>query len=87
MCPTELLYDADRPPLIELLPIETRATNATVSEYKNYPEEWTVVPIDVSSSESVSRAMQEVCRVKTVSREEAARYGLFNPESTEDNPP
>ena len=85
MCPTELLYDADRPPLIELLPIETRATNATVSEYKNYPEEWTVVPIDVSSSESVTRAMQEVCRVKTVSREEATRYGLFNPENTEDD--
>ena len=85
MCPTELLYDADRPPLIELLPIETRATNATVSEYKNYPEEWTVVPIDVNSSESVTQAMQEVCRVKTVSREEAIRYGLFNPDNAEDS--
>lgn len=85
MCPTELLYDTDRPPLIELLPIETRATNATVSEYKNYPEEWTVVPIDVNSNESVTQAMQEVCRVKTVSREEAIRYGLFNPENTEDS--
>lgn len=85
MCPTELLYDADRPPLIELLPIETRATSATVSEYKNYPEEWTLVPIDVSSSESVTQAMQEVCRVKTVSREEAIRYGLFNPDNAEDS--
>jgi predicted GTPase len=85
MCPTELLYDADRPPLIELLPIETRATNATVSEYKNYPEEWTVLPIDVNSSENVTRAMQEVCRVKTVSREEAIRYGLFNPDNAEDS--
>ncbi len=84
MCPTELLYDPDRPPLIELLPIETRATNATVSEYKNYPEEWTVVPIDVTSSESVSQAMQEVCRVKRVDRSEALRYGLFNPEDPDE---
>jgi predicted GTPase len=85
MCPTELLYDPQRPPLIELLPIETRATNATVSEYKNYPEEWTVIPIDVNSSENVTRAMQEVCRVKSVSQEEAIRYGLFNPENPEDS--
>ncbi len=83
MCPTELLYDAERPPLIELLPIETRATNATVSEYKGYPDEWTVVPIDVASTESVSRAMQEVCRMKSVSREDAVRYGLYNPDDPE----
>lgn len=81
MCPTELLYDANRPPLIELLPIETRATNATVSEYKNYPEEWTVLPIDVNNPDSVTQAMQEVCRVKAVSPEEAMRYGLFDPEN------
>ncbi|MFN3593556.1 MAG: dynamin family protein [Thiobacillaceae bacterium] len=80
MCPTELLYDANRPPLIELLPIETRTTNATVSEYKNYPEEWTVLPIDVNAPESVTEAMQEVCRVKAVSPEEAMRYGLYDPE-------
>ncbi|MDW8324524.1 MAG: dynamin family protein [Burkholderiales bacterium] len=80
MCPTELLYDPQRPPRLELLPIETRATNATVSEYKNYPEEWTIVPLEVGSAERVTQAMQEVCRVKTVSREEAIRYGLFNPD-------
>lgn len=84
MCPTELLYDPKRPPLIELLPIETRATNATVSEYKNYPEEWKVVPIDINSKESITQAMREVCRVKKVSREEAIRYGLFNPEDAQD---
>ncbi len=80
MCPTELLYDAHRPPLIELLPIETRTTNATVSEYKTYPEEWTVLPIDVNDPDSVTQAMQEVCRVKAVSAEEAMRYGLYDPE-------
>ncbi len=80
MCPTELLYDPARPPLIELLPIETRATNATIAEYKNYPEEWKVLPIDIHSAASVTEAMQEVCRVKAVSAEEAARYGLSRKE-------
>ena len=31
MCPTELLYDATRPPSIRLLPIETRLKDATVA--------------------------------------------------------
>jgi hypothetical protein len=45
MCPTELLYDAPKPPMIQLLPIETRSSNATISEYKTYPDEWNqVVP-------------------------------------------
>lgn len=83
MCPTELLYDAAKPPRIELLPIETRATNAAVSEYKSYPEEWTVIGMDISSAETVVNAMQEVCRVKSVDIEEAKRYGLYNPEDPE----
>jgi hypothetical protein len=80
MCPTELLYEAGKPPVIELLPIETRGSNATVSEYKKYPDEWTLVPIDTGSPDSVAQAMKEVCRVKQVSVEEAIRYGLYNPD-------
>lgn len=80
MCPTELLYDPARPPMIELLPIETRSTNATISEYKGYPDEWTVVPMDTSSADNVAQAMQEVCRVKAVTMEEATSYGLYLPE-------
>ncbi|MCP5278188.1 MAG: dynamin family protein [Thiobacillus sp.] len=80
MCPTELLYDPAKAPMIELLPIETRASNATVSEYKNYPDEWTPIQIDTSSAESVSQAMKEVCRVKQVSVEAATGYGLYNPD-------
>jgi len=80
MCPTELLYDPNRPPMIELLPIETRTSNATISEYKGYPDEWTTVPMDATSAANVAQAMQEVCRVKTVSLEEATRFGLFIPE-------
>jgi hypothetical protein len=81
MCPTELLYDRAKPPQIELLPIETRATSAPVAEYRGYPEEWTRVAMDVKSPDSVREAMQEVCRVKPVSVEEATRYGLYDPEA------
>jgi predicted GTPase len=80
MCPTELLYDPAKPPRIELLPIETRSTNATVAEYKNYPDEWDIVPIDVASPDSISLAMSEVCRVKSVDLEQARQYGLYDPE-------
>jgi len=77
MCPTELLYDPAKPPMIELLPIETRNSNASISEYKGYPDEWTSVPMNTSSADSVAQAMQEVCRVKSVSLEEATRFGLY----------
>jgi len=83
MCPTELLYDPGKPPMIELLPIETRASNATISEYKGYPEEWHQVGMDTTSPDSVAQAMQEVCRVKAVSVDEATRFGLFNPNDPE----
>ncbi len=86
MCPTELLYDASKPPMIEMLPIETRGSNATISEYKGYPDEWTPILIDTSSPASVAEAMQEVCRVKSVSLEDATRYGLYNPGNPEASP-
>ena len=34
MCPTELGYDAEVPPCLRLLPIETRLKDATVAEYR-----------------------------------------------------
>ncbi|MBI5330396.1 MAG: dynamin family protein [Betaproteobacteria bacterium] len=83
MCPTELLYDAGKPPMVELLPIETRTSNASVSEYKTYPEEWKTVVMDINNPESVTQAMLEVCRVKHVTQEEAAQFGLFNVEDPE----
>jgi len=78
MCPTELLYDTGKPPQIELLPIETRTSNATVAEYRTYPEEWTKVTMDTNDLASVQSAMQEVCRVRSATIEEATRLGLYH---------
>lgn len=84
MCPTELLYDASKPTSLQLLPIETRSTDATTTEYKRYPDEWTVFKFDVEDSESMVSAFREVGRTKKVSAEEAERYGLFDPQDPDD---
>ena len=77
MCPTELMYDPARPPSIELLPIQTRETNASISEYKNLPNKWTIVPLDVDSAESMQEALRSVSEVDHVTPEVAEKYGFF----------
>ena len=77
MCPTELAWDPSGAPAIHLLPIETRATNATTSEFKRFPDEWEVVPLDVGDARSLVEAFQQVRATKRVPIEEAKHYGLF----------
>ncbi len=77
MCPTELLWDSTRPPCIQLLPIETRAANVTIAELKRFPDEWSVVPLDVTDAQGLVEAFQEVRVTKRVPIEEAKHYGFF----------
>jgi hypothetical protein len=84
MCPTELLYDKSKPSSIMLLPIETRLSDATTTEYKRYPEEWKTVTFDIESNESMVDAFKEVSLTKAVSIVEAEKYGLFDPNSADD---
>lgn len=84
MCPTELLYDKSKPTSIMMLPIETRLSDASTSEYKRYPDEWKTVTFDVDSNESMINAFKEVSNTKSVSLEEAEKYGLFDPNSADD---
>ncbi len=84
MCPTELLYDPSKPPSLQLLPIETRASDVTTSEYKRYPEEWKIVEFTVDSSESMISAFKEVSNTRRVKLDEAEKYGLYDPNSSDD---
>lgn len=84
MCPTELLYDPSKPTCLQLLPIETRASDVTTSEYKNYPDEWKLFEFNVDSSESMAEAFKQVSMTKKVSVEEAERYGLYDPNNPDD---
>ena len=77
MCPTELMYDSAKPPSIELLPIQTRETNASISEYKHLPKKWATVPLDVESAESMQEALRSVSEIDRVTPEVAEKYGFF----------
>jgi len=76
MCPTELLFDAGRPPAIELLPIETRSSNASVTEFKRFPEEWRIVELDTDSAEAMHAALSRVGEQKRVTQELADTLGF-----------
>jgi hypothetical protein len=77
MYPTELQWDPAQPPCIKLLPIETRATHATTSEFKRFADEWRVILLDVNDAQSLVEAFQQVRGTKRVPIEEAKHYGLF----------
>ena len=76
MCPTELMYDPSKPPAIELLPIETRERHSSISEYKRFADEWSVLPLDGESSESMQQALRSVSEVTRVPPEVAEKYGF-----------
>ena len=76
MCPTELLFEGGKPPSIELLPIETRSTNASVAEFKRYPEEWRSVALDTASAEAMHAALARVGEQKQVAQDLAAKLGF-----------
>jgi len=76
MCPTELLYDASKPPQIELLSIETRSGSSSVSEYKRFPEQWHRVSLEVSSAEAMQEALRHVSETMHVSPSKAATLGF-----------
>ena len=78
MCPTELLYDSTRPPSIRLLPIETRARDGTVTEFKNYADEWVTLSLDMSSADKMSEVLSQVSQTKRVPVALARKYGLYD---------
>jgi len=78
MCPTELLYDPTRAPSIRLLPIETRARDGSVAEFKNYADEWVTLTLDLSSADKMSQALSQVSQTKRVPIALARKYGLYD---------
>ncbi len=76
MCPTELMYDPEFEPSLRLLPIETRNSDTSISEYKQFPDEWDILPLDPNYPESVVDALKQLTEVKTVHREQAEVLGL-----------
>ncbi|MEK7223772.1 MAG: dynamin family protein [Pseudomonadota bacterium] len=79
MCPTELRYDESEPPCLKLLPIETRKTATTISEYRRTPAAWTVIPLDLDSPKKIAETFQQIVKTKPVTADQAEELGLYYP--------
>lgn len=79
MCPTELRYDEGESASLKLLPIETRQTATTISEYKRTQSGWTVIPLDLDSPKKMAETLQQTIKTKSVSAPQAEELGLYHP--------
>ncbi|MCW5668178.1 MAG: dynamin family protein [Hydrogenophaga sp.] len=86
MCPTELGYDAEVPPCLRLLPIETRLQPQSLLDWRSALEKWERVDLDVNDPKQLARAIQKVAEVRRVTQAEAAALGFWHDEVPEDNP-
>jgi hypothetical protein len=78
MCPTEIFYDPTEEPYIRLLPIETRATEESISALKRKPVEWVKIKLDLDSHDDMANAMSSLADTKSVTVEEAGALGLLD---------
>ena len=86
MCPTELGYDADVPPCLRLLPIETRLQTQALMEWRNVPEKWTRVDLDVNDPAQLAQALEKVAEVIHVTCDQARALGFWHDDHPADNP-
>ncbi len=78
MCPTEILSEGTAAPSIRLLPIETRKLPDSLADWKDRPEQWTSIPLDLASAESLSRTVSHVSETLRVTASEATQLGLHD---------
>ena len=86
MCPTEMGFDADVPPCLRLLPIETRLQPQALMEWRMVPEKWNRVDLDVNDPQQLAAAFEMVAQTIKVTPEEARALGFWQSQAPEDNP-
>ncbi len=86
MCPTELGWDAEFPPCLRLLPIETRLKPQALMEWRAAPEKWTRVDLDVNDASQLAQAFEKVAEIRKVTKDEARALGFWHDDIPEDNP-
>ncbi len=86
MCPTEMGYDADVPPCLRLLPIETRLQSQSLMEWRMVPEKWTRIDLDVNDPQQLAAAFEKVAETRRVPLDEARALGFWHAEVPQDNP-
>jgi hypothetical protein len=85
MCPTELGYDAEVPPCLRLLPIESRLHPQPLMEWRMVPEKWLRVDLDVNDPAQLAQAFEKVSEVLRVTVADAKALGFWHDETPEDN--
>ncbi|MEI8158020.1 MAG: dynamin family protein [Burkholderiales bacterium] len=86
MCPTEMGYDADVPPCLRLLPIESRLEPQALMEWRMVPEKWTRIDLDVNNPQQLASALEKVAETRRVTQDEARALGFWHNQAPEDNP-
>jgi len=86
MCPTEMGYDAEVPPCLRLLSIETRLQPQSLMEWRMVPEKWTRVDLDVNDPQQLAMALEKVSETRRVTLEEARALGFWSSQSPNDSP-
>ena len=86
MCPTEMGYDADVPPCLRLLPIETRLQPQALMEWRMVPEKWMRIDLDVNNPQQLAASLEMVAQTRKVTQDEARALGFWNSQSADDNP-
>ncbi|MCH2190745.1 MAG: dynamin family protein [Gammaproteobacteria bacterium] len=76
MCPTELLYDPDKPASIRLLPIESRQDERPLFQLKADEELWQEIEFDPDNSDSVAAALKGMTDNKLVSKNYAKKLNF-----------
>jgi hypothetical protein len=87
MCPVELGYDAALPPVLALLPIETRLEAQSLADLRARPSAWKRLVLDPSSPARLSQALTEVTRIRSVNVDTARALGFWRDDAPADNPP
>lgn len=87
MCPTELGYDPEWPACLRLLPIETRLQPQSLLEWRQMPEKWAHLDLEMNNPEQLAGAMKKVSETLAVSKEEAGALGFWHDDHPDDNPP
>ncbi|WP_137893265.1 dynamin family protein [Ramlibacter sp. 2FC] len=86
MCPTELSYEAGEPACLRLLPIESRLAPQTLAEWRQMPQRWNRVELDVADAPRLAAALQQVAETRRVDLDQARALGFWHDDSPQDNP-
>ena len=76
LCPTEILWDASRPPSLRLLPIETRAGDKALREHLGELDTWTEIRLDPSQPGTIAPACEALSETVRVDAASALNLGL-----------